>query len=132
MIKQEDLKFGTVALSVAPLLQRTFVHKFTPLLLQTQVLQHERGEVNQVISEEVKNTRTTCSPCLKISCESSCNKLNLFSALPVSSLTALRNARTSSTAFGSVTLSGLSSEVCLRTASSRRGYLASRVVGFVR
>lgn len=79
-----------------------------------------------------RETLTTSSPWRKTSCWSSCRRLNLFSALPVSALTALRNSRIFPTTSGSVVLSGLSAGVCFRTASRSKGYRANRVVGFVR
>lgn len=83
-------------------------------------------------SESSKTRLTTSSPGLKMSCCSSCSKLKRFSDLPDSALTLARKSRTMLMTFGSCDLSGLSSGVCLRTASRRRGYRARRVVGFVR
>lgn len=75
---------------------------------------------------------TTASPGLKMSWVSSWAKLKRFSDRPLSALTVERNSRMTLTALGILVLSGCSSGVFFRTVSSSKGYLARRVVGFVR
>jgi hypothetical protein len=134
VVKQEDLELGALALRSPSLLQRALEDELPLLVTQSEVLQRPilRESVRLFSLPEGLRTRTTASPFLKTSCWSSWARLNRFSLLPVSTLTRARNSRTSLMTFGRATLSGLSSDVCFKQASSSRGYRASRVVGLVR